>query len=75
MADPLRLPGTHPPRSWHSCAFPKLLAAKKQKKAWIKKALTPVDALRTGGEALPLCSSEAPGRVSRAPPWAAWRGA
>ena len=72
---PIAYPAPTPPCSRHNGVFPKLLTAKKQKKAWIKKVLTPVVALRTGGEAPPLCSSEAPGRVSRAPPWAARRGA
>ena len=62
MADPFRLPGT--PTSTPQLAYTCLTqAVNRSKKGLDQKALTPVVALRTGGEASLLCSSQCHGLV------------
>ena len=61
------------PRSWHYQCLSQAACAKKTHKALLRK--TSPSMHRAPGRQTPLGSNKDPGRVSRAPPWAAWRGA
>ena len=77
VAEPRRLPGTRPPNpaAVTMVTYPSCHCRTNKKRPGSNKSSPPSLHCAPGGRQTPLGSNKDPGRVSRAPPWAAWRGA